>query len=131
MSKGADPKIVTKQGRTVIHKAAINDITLPVLFFQNKIDIDQKDNLGMTALIYSASVCAPATTQYLLALGADPNAVDNQGRTAMHHSLIELDKFNFYQVKNRGGKTDIVDKFGYIPIDYIDETSEDYEELID
>jgi ankyrin repeat protein len=99
--------------------------------FSKFLDINQKDCLGMTPLTFAASVCAPSTVKYLLAMGADPNAVDNFGRTAMHHSVIEMDKVNFFQVKNNGGKDQIADVHGNLAIDYVDEEDDQYDKLVE
>lgn len=50
----------------------------------SNLDIDKKDNDGVTALMLTARLGGSNKVQLLLKEGADPTSTDGQGRSAVH-----------------------------------------------
>ncbi|XP_029818933.1 NF-kappa-B inhibitor delta, partial [Manacus vitellinus] len=46
--------------------------------------LEMREHLGKTPLLVAATAAAPGIVQDLLVLGADPDAADHRGRTALH-----------------------------------------------
>src|ERR1700733_9411481 len=100
LAKGADPKLTTKFGMTPVMAAA-------------GLGTKEEDTTGRkkteTQAISSIKLCLDA--------GADVNAIDNQGDTALHGAAQKgYDQVVQFLV-DRGAKLDIKDKKGRTPLD--------------
>ena len=79
------------------HAANINNFQLVKFFLENcDVEIDVKDKLGNTALIYAADKGNLEIIEYLINKGADVNFQNDQGLTPIMKSA---EKNNFYVTK--------------------------------
>mmetsp|Transcript_27512 Transcript_27512/g.72324 ORF Transcript_27512/g.72324 Transcript_27512/m.72324 type:complete len:1369 (+) Transcript_27512:1-4107(+) len=86
VTAGADVAIADDEGRTCLHVASMSGhaVICTFLVTECKLDPNQRDHGGRTALhtaVYSAD---EATTSALIAAGADVDAQDDQGISALH-----------------------------------------------
>jgi len=94
---GADAHSLTHYGQNLLHFCRSADLVSRIL--AAGVDLEQRDTDGMTPLLDAANEDDDLSRmKALLAAGADPNAVDDGGRTALHlvvaHDLSEaLDLF--------------------------------------
>lgn len=99
---------VDSNGRTPLSYAvAQSNLALVKLLVANHANVNLKDSFGFAPLLLGNA----AVARFLLSSGADPNAVDQEGRTVLHYkperALIELLKtrqFNF-NLRDVNGKT--------------------------
>jgi uncharacterized protein len=100
LAKGADPKLTTKFGMTPVMAAA-------------GLGTKEEDTTGRkkteTQAISSIKLCLDA--------GADVNAIDNQGDTALHGAAQKGDDQVVQFLVDHGAKLDIKDKKGRTPLD--------------
>jgi len=100
LAKGADPKLTTKFGMTPVMAAA-------------GLGTKEEDTTGRkkteTQAIASIKLCLDA--------GADVNAIDNQGDTALHGAAQKGDDQVVQFLVDHGAKLDIKDKKGRTPLD--------------
>lgn len=83
---GADPTVTDEEGRTCLHVASMSGHAAICAFLINECQLDpnQRDLGGRTPLhtaVYSLDV---ATTEALIAAGADVDAQDGEGISALH-----------------------------------------------
>jgi len=100
LKKGADPNAADSEGLSLLTTAAIGNHTGVVKrLLQAGARVNQVDTLGMTPLLYAASIDYgdSEVMNTLIAAGADMNQKDKQGRTALelaqgykHASLIKV-----------------------------------------
>ena len=86
LEKGADPNMEHADKLTPLHRAAItNQAQAARVLIANGAKVNHVDDLGMTPLLYAASIDYgdTAVVESLLAAGADRNVKDKQGRTAL------------------------------------------------
>ncbi|KAL4922034.1 ankyrin repeat-containing domain protein [Aspergillus aurantiobrunneus] len=86
---GADLQARVDNGRNVLHLAAGAGQgsalgLLCKLYSDSKLEINQRDEKGRTPLHYAAASGSSECVFYLLQAGADPNAQDRRGLTALH-----------------------------------------------
>jgi palmitoyltransferase len=55
-------------------------------------EIDERDNMGYTALHWAVYRCDAASTEILLKLGANPNVVGSDGLTPLHFAAFTGNK---------------------------------------
>ncbi len=97
MQRGADPKAVDGQGRLPIHYAAAMGngdaikLLAPYALGSDDSGVDIADGQGFTPLHLSVIERQPEGVSGLLAVGANPIIVDNQGRNAVHHAAMQGD----------------------------------------
>lgn len=79
------------------------------------IDINEKNNLGLTALMIASAYCKPNNIdviEYLFSMGANPDLQDNNGETALMISSKYSNEESCYDaiitLINYGAKIDIV-----------------------
>lgn len=96
LSEGADPNAKNHDGNTPLHLAASDQSSDEVvsILLDHKADLEVKNNKGRTAFLESIMHIAYGNggKMYvkLIEAGANVHAVDYEGFTAMHISLIEL-----------------------------------------
>jgi hypothetical protein len=80
LEHGADPYAVNENGLTALHYACRSNHTRTVrVLLEHHVDPNRKDRDGFTPLMWADYDCAPL----LIAQGADVNARDNTGMTAL------------------------------------------------
>jgi ankyrin repeat protein len=90
LASGADLQAVDRRGRTALFDAARSGLSGEVRrLLASGIDVNAAAHDGLTPLMAAAMEQAPPsqTAEILLAAGADANAVDRAGASAMHHAL--------------------------------------------
>ncbi|WP_108063184.1 ankyrin repeat domain-containing protein [Poseidonibacter lekithochrous] len=89
----SDLIVCSKQQLHVFHYAVYkNNLALiKYLIEENQIDIETKDNLNCTPLIYAALYKKTEIIEYLIEKGADLNCTDSMGNCA--NSLIKKSKY--------------------------------------
>ncbi len=85
LTKGADPNMPNNLGFTPIHIAIeLSDVKSLNLLVENKADIkDYIDAFGRTYLMYAVRVGFLPAVELFIRKGADVNAIDNDGFTAL------------------------------------------------
>lgn len=76
-------------GRTPLMMLRYSTEKLLPLFLERGVDVNRRDNRGMTALMLALS---KDIAKELLRAGADLNLADHDGNTALHHALLEYDE---------------------------------------
>jgi ankyrin repeat protein len=100
LAKGADPKLVTRNGVNALMAAA-------------GVGTKEEDNTGRK----KTEADTITTIKILLAAGLDINAVDSRGQSALHGAAFwGKDRVVEYLVKN-GAKLDLKDKKGFTALD--------------
>ncbi|XP_046340859.2 putative ankyrin repeat protein RF_0381 [Haliotis rufescens] len=97
IGRGADTSSVNDFGENILHfscRGGNVDIVKYVLK-QNVVDIESRDNVGMTPVLLAAFWGKRDAFDLLIGRGADPTVVDENGDNILHHSC-------------RGGNVDIV-----------------------
>jgi len=86
LDHGADVAIVNKSKMTPLHVAAFigSYAVVDILLNHPQIDVDAKDNSGMTALQVASSFGFLDIVRRLLTAGADPNICDHLHSTPLH-----------------------------------------------
>ncbi|KAJ8119715.1 hypothetical protein ONZ43_g3396 [Nemania bipapillata] len=87
---GANLRDTLPDGRSVLHLAATSPVEVlrSLLEFRKRIDLEQRDVDGLTALHYGLLCSAPEETiQLLVRAGADVNAQDNGGISPVGYAV--------------------------------------------
>ncbi|EUC33815.1 hypothetical protein COCCADRAFT_95045, partial [Bipolaris zeicola 26-R-13] len=84
LSLGADPSVADKEGWMPLHLAATADLATAKLLYQAGADVHAYNNQGCTVLRIAASQGQREIVEWLLLLGADPHATDENGWTPIH-----------------------------------------------
>jgi ankyrin repeat protein len=84
LDAGADPALAARSGVTPLAAAVAARREALVALLQNKVSADQRLPNDATALMVATAMGYPEIAEQLLDAGADVNAVDAGGRSAMH-----------------------------------------------
>lgn len=84
--------IPDENGRTPFMQTSFLDLTAPKellpVFLEKGVDLNRRDNQGMTALMLNADhYCYKDVIKLLIQAGADIQAADNEGNTALYYAL--------------------------------------------
>lgn len=115
LEHGADTEIKTCSG-TILHHACVADREKIVDYIINtcpNVDIEARDNYGYTPLIFAVDSCNVEMVKILIEAGANLDASDTSGRTALIHS-VEYD-FGCDVVEvllEAGADTELKNKYG-------------------
>lgn len=128
LDQGVDPNIKDPQGNSLIHiwhsnvyKNEIIDAGIITVLVQGGADVNMKDNKGCPLIVkypnfypYGHTPEFIMTFKYLIDNGADVNAADKEGLTALHTCNLELAKI----LIAAGANVDRVDCHGCSPVYY-------------
>jgi ankyrin repeat protein len=91
---GANPRLLDAQGYSCLHSVthSSNHWALLYVLCQPEVAIDEPDSLGHTPLHWAVYQRDELSTQILLKLGADPNAVDHDGLAPLHWAAFAGNK---------------------------------------
>src|SRR5260370_42194833 len=81
--------IVQGQSQDLYRAARTNDVKLAQTLIDQKVDINQKDERGYTALILATYNQSPDVAELLLKHGADMESGDATGRTAVVRAPVQ------------------------------------------
>jgi palmitoyltransferase len=83
---GANPRLFDTEGYNSLHSVthSSNYWALLYLLCQPDIAVDERDHGDHTALHWAVYQCDDVSTQILLQMGADPNAVGRDGLSVLH-----------------------------------------------
>jgi ankyrin repeat protein len=84
LAAGADPDCRDGGEQTLLMAAAASDDRETVAAVLPVSRLEERDELGMTALMWAARLGGRESLAALLEAGADPMAVDARGRSALH-----------------------------------------------
>ena len=87
LTRGADVNSANKDGWTPLMWASREDKTIVGLLLDAKADIEAANSLGWTALIVASRYGCYDVVEYLMEKGANPDAVDNEGKNALDHAI--------------------------------------------
>ncbi|KAI3871162.1 hypothetical protein MKW98_015062 [Papaver atlanticum] len=101
-------------GKGVIHFAAGggNVEVLKYLIKEIKLDVNVKDNSGVTPLSWAAIEGHYAAVEYLLEMGANPEMPDNSNCTPLHHSAMKGHKDVIPLLLSKGINVDVTNELG-------------------
>jgi len=114
-----------------LHQAIENHFDLKESELQGKVklasvlDIDNKDDEGMTPLHLATDLNLKDIVESLIARGARINEQDNKGNTPLHYAAIESNPTMVTLLVQAGARRDISNKDGKLPIDLSKDVSND------
>ena len=93
---GGDINICNRRGYTLLIKACRHNFKIDTikLIISKKIDINQQNNFGNTALMYAAKYCEFDVVKLLLDYGADMDIKNNRSVNALYYASVNK-KNNF------------------------------------
>ncbi len=123
ISKGADPDCRNNYGDSPLMCASARDYCDLVKFLLlKKVKVDARNNEGSTALILASmghsGFSSLESAKLLIKGGADVNAVDNAGRSALLYSLEKGDEETSVLLIESGAGVNIRDNNGEFPMLY-------------
>lgn len=119
-----------ENGRTPLMQVQLLDLTaardlLPV-FLEKGVDVNRRDDRGMTALMHNAeNYCFKDVIKPLIQAGADIGIVDNEGNTALHYALRAGDAGVARYLIKKGADYNLPNNDGVTPAQIAVETGQD------
>ena len=103
--------------RTALHRAALaGDLDeMPPTGRRTRRKLDAQDTLGTTPLMLAAQAGHACVVERLLGLGAQPDFVDNEGRSALHHASMAGRTKAARLLLDAGGTPNLVDSYAETP----------------
>jgi ankyrin repeat protein len=110
--------LLEKGAETSIHLAAqAGDLERIKDFVQTGIDVNEKDDSGMTPLLYAVSGKQTKVAEFLIEKGADVNAGDRRGCVPLLYALWNNDSNAVKMLLNKGADVNAKDAaMGYPPL---------------
>jgi palmitoyltransferase len=117
--------LITENRKGVFHYAAMNNQCYPIIFFYEKLQkffkketiIDIPSEHGITPLHYACINGSKNAVDILLDLGANINAVDNDGNNCLHYAVNSKNISLLKKLLVRGADKNIRNKKGQLPYD--------------
>jgi len=117
--------LITENRKGVFHYAAINNQCYPIIFFYEKLQkffkketiIDIPSEFGITPLHCACINGSKNAVDILLDLGANINAVDNDGNNCLHYAVRSKNESLLKKLLVRGADKNIRNKNGLLPYD--------------
>ena len=128
---GADATIQSKHGMNVVHCAAQNDKTWPVVYFCKELglEVDEKDKDGNTPLHWACHFGAISSASYLLKWSNCINSMNYTGETPLHLATMSAIASGASRLVKllcfHGADRNIADSKGRIPIELVTEAEEE------
>lgn len=114
----ADPKAKARDGRTLLHLAAVTaGDELVGQLLRGGVAIDAPDPQGWTALHFACAQGQARLARALLGAGADPNAKDHEGRTPLHRLGPPATQEHVEALLAAGARLDEKDHGGFTPLE--------------
>ena len=116
---GAKTENITNSGKNLIHIAAISDQTSIMIYFllYEAQDITFVDENGSTPLHLACYYNAEDSANYLLSLGVNIDAQDNEKFTPLHLA-VSNNRINIAKLLlQKGANKNIVNKYNELPVD--------------
>ncbi|KAJ8945837.1 hypothetical protein NQ314_009022 [Rhamnusium bicolor] len=115
--KGIDPNALDED-KTALHIAAVKgDMPIGELLLKHpKTDINQRNSIGITPLMFACIYQRRKFVQTLLTHGAKVNSMSDKGKTALHFSCIQNNMGITYDLMSRGANVNAVDVFDNTPL---------------
>ncbi len=120
IKKGANPNFKNDALRSIFHYAVLKDDAEIVDYIaKNGADVNTADILGETPLISASKIWKSTTHKALINNGAILDTQDNEGRTAIMHSIMSGDLTNVDILLEAGARYhDIADNDGKTALDF-------------
>lgn len=116
----ADALYKNKKGNTPLHTAARNDAHLSAKALMSHLstkDVDARNLEGLTPLLEGVAYAGcTRSTHVLLDHGADMEAVDFKGQTAVHWAAMSAAMSALMFLADRGAALNVQDQDGYTPL---------------
>lgn len=138
ISKTTENKFrITENRKGIFHYAAMNNECYPIIYFHEKLQkffkkitiIDVPSDLGITPLHYACIKGSKNAVDLLLDLGANINAVDEDGNNCLHYAVNSNDSKLLKKLLVRGAQKTNANKQGKLPIDLARENN--YGRMVD
>ncbi|MEO1259694.1 MAG: ankyrin repeat domain-containing protein [Bacteroidota bacterium] len=113
-SKGVEPNVVTKTGKTPLHGIAYRtkDFAIFEYFINRGVDINQADDNGNTAFINAVSGSNNEIAKQLLPQTKDINAANDDGYSALTYAVRRNNEELFELLLTNNADVQVVDKKG-------------------
>ncbi len=118
------PLPVTRRNRTtesdLVFEAIETGNINPLKYFmkQNKVDVNTKDDLGISFLRLAAQKGDSKIVKYLVEHGADVNSENIFGDTPLHYAVSHIDSGIAKYLMDHGANANVTNEFGDTPIHY-------------